>query len=267
MGIYQYLIYIISQAKVNKMDNTQIFSSRSSSYENARPGYPKGLIDYLYTEQHFSEAKAIADIGSGTGKFARQLLERGSRVFCVEPNPEMRHIAEEKLGNCPGFISVDGTASHTGIAETVDAITAAQAFHWFDAEAFHKECLRILRPGGKIFLIWNLRVPDSDITNACREVFRRFCPRFVDFNTGMKEDDPKIYDFFDRNCEKVIFDNPLWFDEALFVERYLSSSYSLREGEEGYDASIQAVRDIFTHFSSDGLVQLPNRAICYGGSI
>lgn len=154
----------------------------------------------------------IADIGSGTGKFARQLLERGSRVYCVEPNDEMRKIAEQKLHAYPGFISINGTASFTGIKEKVDVVTAAQAFHWFDGNEFQEECRRILRPGGRVFLIWNLRVPDSAITNACRETFRRYCPKFVDFNTGMKDDDPRIYDFFERNCEKEVFENPLYYD-------------------------------------------------------
>ncbi len=249
------------------MDSTQFFSSRGSSYEKARPGYPKALIDYLYTNQSFSEISTIADIGSGTGIFAEQLLERGSRVFCVEPNDEMRQIAERKLHSFPGFLSVNGTASFTGVEEKVDAITAAQSFHWFDSNEFHEECRRILRPSGCVCLIWNLRIPDSAITNACRETFRQYCPRFVDFNTGMKVDDPKIYDFFEGNCEKAVFDNPLYYDEDLFVERYLSSSYSLRRGEDGYDACIQAVRDIFTRFCSDGKVEVPNQAVCYSGKV
>jgi SAM-dependent methyltransferase len=155
------------------MDNTTVFSTRGESYDRTRPGYPEALIDYLYTDQLFSEASAIADIGSGTGKFAQQLLVRGSRVFCVEPNDEMRQIAERKLSYYQGFISVNGTASFTGIKEKVGAVTAAQAFHWFDRNAFREECRRLLRPGGKVFLIWNFRFPDDEITNTCWEVFRR----------------------------------------------------------------------------------------------
>ena len=251
------------------MDNPHLFSTRGSSYELARPGYPEALIDYLYGELHFAQAGAIADIGSGTGKFSRQLLVRGSRVYCVEPNDEMRRIAEQKLQGYAGFISLNGTASDTGIMEPVDAVTAAQAFHWFDRDEFRDECRRILKPGGRVCLIWNLRVPNSPITEECRSVFRQYCPRFKDFNIGMREDSPEIYEFFGgrEHCDKAVFDNPLRYDEKRFVERYLSSSYSLREGDPGYEESIRRVREIFTCYARDGEVEVPNQAICYSGTL
>lgn len=252
------------------MDNTSLYTTRGTSYESARPGYPDELMNYLYKALSFDKAKAIADIGSGTGKFTRLLLERGSRVYAVEPNAEMRIIAEKKLSSYPGFRSVDGTASDTGISEKVDAITAAQAFHWFDQGEFETECRRILLPGGRVCLIWNLRVPDSEITCACREIFHTYCPRFVDFNIGMKEDAPQIFAFYEHlgmQCEKAVFDNPLRYDEAHFVERYLSSSYSLTEGEEGYEACIRSVREIFERFEEGGIVTVPNQAICYSNGV
>ena len=249
------------------MDNTTVFSSRGESYDRARPGYPEALIDYLYTNQFFSDASAIADIGSGTGKFAQQLLDRGSRVFCVEPNEEMRQIAERKLHQYSGFISVNGTASFTGIKEKVDAVTAAQAFHWFDRSAFREECRRLLYPGGKVHLIWNFRLPDDEITNTCWEIFQRYCPNFPGFNTRTKEDDPRIYDFFGGYCEKTEFDNPLRYDEALFIDRYLSSSYSLKKEETGYDACLEEVRCLFRQFSRDGEVLVSNKAVCYSGYV
>jgi len=252
------------------MDNTSLYTTRGTSYESARPGYPDELMNYLYKELCFDKAQAIADIGSGTGKFTRLLLERGSRVYAVEPNAEMRIIAEKKLSAYPGFCSVDGTASDTGIKKQVDVIIAAQAFHWFDQGEFEAECRRILKPGGRVCLIWNLRVPDAEITCACREVFHTYCPRFVDFNIGMKEDAPQIFAFYEHlgmQCEKAVFDNPLRYDEAHFVERYLSSSYSLSEGEEGYEACIRSVREIFERYSEGGIVTVPNQAICYSNGV
>ena len=249
------------------MNNTALYTTRGKSYEFSRPGYPPELMDYLYNSLRFADAEAIADIGSGTGKFTRLLLERGSRVFAVEPNEEMRAIAESKLSSYPGFHSVNGTASNICIKEKVDSITVAQAFHWFERLSFKEECRRILKTEGIICLIWNLRVPDSEITCACRDIFKRYCPRFVDFNIGFKEDDPEIFEFFDGECEKAVFDNPLKYNSDQFTERYLSSSYSLREGEYGYEECIKAVRDVFYRFSKDGTVVVPNKAICYSGNI
>ena len=103
---------------------------------------------------HISEDCVIADIGSGTGIFSRQLLHNGYNVYAVEPNADMRKKAEEMLSEYQGFVSVDGMDSNTNLPDkSMDHVTAAQAFHWFDADAFKKECRRILKPDGKIIIV------------------------------------------------------------------------------------------------------------------
>ena len=135
------------------MDNTQRFSGLAELYAQARPAYAGELIDFLYSRQ-FSADSRIADIGSGTGKFARLLLDRGSTVYCVEPNSDMRAQAVRELSEYAGFRSVDGEASRTALEDaSVDFVTAAQAFHWFDVPAFRRECQRILKPCGSVFQI------------------------------------------------------------------------------------------------------------------
>ena len=84
------------------------------------------------------------------------MLERGWTVYGVEPNDDMRKEAEKRLSAFPRFHSVAGTAERTGLpGASVDLVTAAQSFHWFDAAAFKRECRRILSGGGKVALIWN----------------------------------------------------------------------------------------------------------------
>src|SRR5690606_27320031 len=86
----------------------------------------------------------------------RQLLEMGVKVFAVEPNADMRRIAERELGKMEDFVSVPATAEDTTLSEkSVDFVFAASAFHWFDPLSFRAECQRILKPGGRVFLIWN----------------------------------------------------------------------------------------------------------------
>ena len=82
-------------------------------------------------------AASAADIGSGTGKLSAELLKVCGKVVCVEPNDDMRLAAERALGGSPGFVSVKATAENTTLADkSVDVVTAAQSFHWFDADAF-----------------------------------------------------------------------------------------------------------------------------------
>lgn len=128
------------------MDSTKKFNGIAKEYTFGRPTYSEDLMDFLYTRCNFSSDSIIADIGSGTGKFAKQLLNKGSFVYCVEPNDDMRNIAISELAVYKKFCAVQGTAADTGLSEkSVDFVTCAQAFHWFDVLNFKKECKRILK--------------------------------------------------------------------------------------------------------------------------
>ncbi|MDE5995582.1 MAG: class I SAM-dependent methyltransferase [Eubacterium sp.] len=119
------------------MSNTNLFNGRAEVYTRGRPSYPKELIDELYTHYGVSSNSVIADIGSGTGKLSKQLLDKGSTVYAVEPNDDMRSIAENELSEYSKFISVSGNAEDTLLPDhSVDFITVAQAFHWFDIKKF-----------------------------------------------------------------------------------------------------------------------------------
>ena len=141
------------------MNYTKRFDGKGEIYAKARPKYAPGLFDYLKSTLKIPAGSVFADIGSGTGIFTGQLLDCGYRVYAVEPSEDMRKKAEEKLSHNKDFISVDGNDADMKLPRgSVDHITAAQAFHWFDAEAFRAECRRVLKPGGKVIIIYNSRV-------------------------------------------------------------------------------------------------------------
>lgn len=244
------------------------FDGRAEDYTAGRPDYAVALIDCMYREYGVSDASVIADIGSGTGKFARHLLDRGSEVYCVEPNDDMRRTAERELRSYEKFHSVTGTAEHTTLADgAADFVTAAQAFHWFDGKRFKGECLRILKDGGTVFLIWNAR-DGSDLLN--QELFRlytAYCPGFRGFSGGTQQDDPKIKSFFDGRYVSMSFDHPLMFNRDRFVARCLSSSYSLREGDKGYEGYVDALNELFDRHERHGLVSVANQSVAYAGTI
>ena len=139
-------------------DPHQRFTDRVGDYVSYRPGYPETLIDAVIDLVGSRSAAVVADIGAGTGIFTRSLVARGLQVYAVEPNAAMRTAAERGLADAPNFSAIDGSAEATGLAdESVDLITAAQAFHWFDKSAARQEFERILKSGGRVALIWNRR--------------------------------------------------------------------------------------------------------------
>lgn len=248
------------------MDNTGKFTGRQQNYAIGRPSYAEEFLERLRELYATPERFAAADIGSGTGKLSAQLLDIGFSVYGVEPNGDMRSAAESLLGGRKRFHSVDGSDRCSGLADqSMDLITAAQAFHWFDGPAFAKECRRILRPGGRVFLLWNTRASAS-FNGELAGIFQEFCPDFKGFSGGITEDDERIRAFFGGQYEKWRFPNPLVFDRERFLRRCLSSSYSLQEPDADYPAYRQALEALFDSYSHNGQLTQPNETVVYVGS-
>lgn len=250
------------------MDPTKKFDGCAKDYTAGRPSYAIELIDCLYKNYGISELSIIADIGSGTGKFAKHLLERGSEVYCVEPNEDMRCAAENELREYTNFHSVQGNAENTTLeAGFVDSITAAQAFHWFDGKKFKQECSRIIKKRGKVFLIWNVRDHADLLNQELHQIYSQYCPNFKGFNGGIEQDDPRIREFFDGQYDYVSFDNPLYFDKEKFIARSLSGSYSLRDGDSEYEEYMRALIAVFNKHSNKGMVSIGNQSVAYIGTM
>ena len=143
---------------MSELDPKERFTDRVADYVKHRPSYPGETLDILAREANLAKGCEVCDLGSGTGILTRLLLERGAKVWAIEPNDAMRRAAESASQNHSRFHSVAASAEDTTLADqSVDLITAAQAFHWFDPRATREECARILRPGGKVALMWNSR--------------------------------------------------------------------------------------------------------------
>jgi len=129
------------------------FARAADDYERGRPGYPPEAIAHLVAELGLWEGTTVLDLAAGTGKLTRMLQATGATVIAVEPVEAMRRVLAEAV---PGVEVRPGTAeaipAPTG---SLDAVTVAQAFHWFDARRALPEIHRTLRPGGGLGLIWN----------------------------------------------------------------------------------------------------------------
>jgi SAM-dependent methyltransferase len=133
------------------------FGSEAAAYERGRPGYPDDAVDWLLTRAATDDGARpdAVDVGAGTGKFTALLVNRAASVTAVEPDVAMR---ARLARNLPAVTALDGTGEALPLGDaSADVVTFAQSWHWVDVEAASAEVARVLRPGGVLALLWNVR--------------------------------------------------------------------------------------------------------------
>lgn len=131
------------------------FGSQAAAYERGRPSYPPDAIDWLLAPTGDWDVRDVLDLGAGTGKLTTRLVERGLDVVAVDPIAEMLDVLRAALPTTPALL---GTAEQIPLGDnSVDAVLVAQAWHWFDPQRAVAEVVRVLRPGGRLGLVWNIR--------------------------------------------------------------------------------------------------------------
>jgi SAM-dependent methyltransferase len=250
----------------NGVGARSVFSKKAADYAASRPNYPAALFAMLKSICPPAAETTVADIGSGTGLLTQDLLKQGYRVIAVEPNAEMRQVADSMLEGINGYRSVDGCAEKIPLAAaSVDLITAAQAFHWFEVERAKIEFLRILKPHGQVALIWNDRALEDPLQAALNEFFARF--------GGAKraalvahEDRAHVPQFFGAGRPKE-FSWP--HEQQLTEEQFLSLVFSRsyipgRKTPAGEEVETQ-LRTLFSRFAANGMIRIRYRTILFLG--
>ncbi|QHT60840.1 class I SAM-dependent methyltransferase [Paenibacillus lycopersici] len=251
------------------MNSKERFSDRVDTYVKYRPSYPQEALDYLYGTVGMNAASSVADVGAGTGIFSRLLVERGSRVIAVEPNPEMRAAAVAALSASPNYVAVAGSAEETTLAEqSVDFIVCAQSFHWFDRTAAQAEFRRILKPGGKAVLIWNSRMTEG---TPFREGYDRMLKDYATDYEQMTHKNIASADlarFFKPGAmREARFTMSQSFDLEGLKGRLLSSSYAPMPGHPNHEPMIAALEELFEATSKDGSVDFEYETEVYWGEV
>jgi SAM-dependent methyltransferase len=133
----------------------QGFAAAAQTYVRGRPGYPAELLPWLTGELELQAGRTCVDLGAGTGKFTALLVQTGAEVIAVEPVAEMRR---QLVADLPGVRALEGTAEAMPLPDaSAHAVLCAQAFHWFANERTVEEIHRVLKPGGRLGLVWNVR--------------------------------------------------------------------------------------------------------------
>lgn len=238
-------------------DTVERFTTRVENYVRYRPSYPPEVLDLFREEMNLQKTSVIADIGSGTGISAKLFLENGNPVYGVEPNAAMRRAAESFLRDFPNFRSVDGTSEATNLPDqSVDFVTAAQAFHWFDKARARAEFRRILRENGFVALIWNERQLD---TNDFLRGYEGLLKSFGNDYEKVRHDnlDENIFrEFFQTEFRQKTFFNVQTLDFEGLKGRILSSSYMPTEEDKRFEPMIVELQGLFAKHAENGKIQV-----------
>jgi SAM-dependent methyltransferase len=207
------------------------FARAADVYERARPEYPPEAVAWLVERLGLRPGCVVVDIAAGTGKLTRLLVPSGARVVAVEPLAEMLDVLRRAVPEAEAF---EGTAEALPLVDDfADAVTVAAAFHWFRRDEALGEFARVLRPGGRLAIVYNLRDPESELQQELSRMLELHGGARIAWMRGIDtgailEESP-----FFGSPEHAEFRHEQRFDADGLVERVASISYvALLEGRE-----------------------------------
>lgn len=230
------------------------FDNKAKDYANGRPTYPKEILNKLI-ELGIGKESNIADIGAGTGLLTNMLCELGSNVFAIEPNSQMLHECKEYC-TYNNIKCICESAEKTTLEDnSIDAITIAQAFHWFDKKLCKVEFKRILKENGYVFTIWNSLEQDNDFTKEYINLIHKYEIKTNAGNSYFDADKEK-FDFFEQDFEKVYYDNYQTITLDSLISNAVSISYTPSKSDNAYNDFAEQLTELFDRYNQCGYVTL-----------
>jgi len=243
-----------------------IFSPKVADYVASRPDYPAQLFDALRAACNLTPDAVVADIGAGTGLLTQGLLAQGYDVTAIEPSAAMRAAADQALGQFAHYRSAGGSAEHIPLPDaSVDLITAAQAFHWFDVDVARAEFLRVLKPHRQVALVWNDRVLTDPLHIALNALFAQYGGSKREALVA-HEDRRHVAAFFGATApQQWSWPHAHHLDAAALQSLVFSRSYMPdKDSPLGQQACVE-LREIFERLAVDGLVAVRYTTIAIVG--
>lgn len=235
------------------------FSSKVEAYVKGRPAYAKDALDFVVEKLSLTSSMCVADIGAGTGLLTRELRSRFREVIAIEPNDEMR----SELGES----AVNGTAENTGLANaSIDAIFAAQAFHWFSPSLARSEFQRVLKGSKPVVLLWNNRLtPPSSGAAELDKIMRSLR---ADSPRTLEADETAICQFFKmEKLNKAEFPYSEKLEKDSLISLMLSRSYAPLKSDHRYEPLLKKMETLFSDYAVEGKFTVPYSTQVYWGQV
>ena len=231
------------------------FGSVADVYDRARPDYPPAAVEWLTGAPPLD----VVDLGAGTGKLTRGLAALGHRVTAVEPLPAM---LDRLRAGVPAAAAVLGTAELIPLADgAADVVTAGQAFHWFDHGPALAEIARVLRPGGRLSLVWNTRDERDPWVERLSDVIGSEDASGVDRFAGVLEGD------LFGPVERTTFEHAQKLTRETLRDLVLSRSCCAVRAAEERVPVLEAVDALFDEHSVGDEIRLPYVTVCFRASL
>jgi SAM-dependent methyltransferase len=230
------------------------FALVADAYERGRPGFPEEAVRWLVGD----EPRDVVDLGAGTGKLTRSLVALGHRVTAVEPLPEMLELL---VTAAPGAFDLLGSAEVIPLPDaSADVVTAAQAFHWFDHAVALPEIARVLRPHGRLALVWN--------TRDDREPWVAELSKVMGIESVRRGDaaEPIAESGLFGSVEHATFPSAQRLDGPTLRDLVLSRSYVAMKPREEQEQILADVDRLFAEHAKKGELELPYVTECFRAS-
>jgi SAM-dependent methyltransferase len=231
----------------------ETFTGKAGDYARFRSAYPEQAVSRILLGLPGASELRVLDAGAGTGIFARQVAERGCRVTALEPNADMRSqaAAHERIAWVPNHVEDNGLPDGS-----FDVVTCAQAFHWMEPERALSEFHRLLGPGGRLALLWNVRVQDAPFEREYGRLLSELIPEDKRLAPPDRAEDTLADSRWFEEVQSCSFGHERRMSVEELVGRTLSLSYGPRGGDER--AALQRSLSVLhaEHAGLDGKVYL-----------
>lgn len=239
------------------------FGAAASAYESGRPDYPREAVDWLLAPVRIDgRALRIADLGAGTGKLTRTIVETGADVVAIDPDPEMLASLRENVHGVPTFV---GTAERMPLPDaSLDALMLGQAWHWVDPEPAAAEAARVLRTGGVLGLVWNVRDESDPFVRSLTAVMHASAAERMIADGG-----PAVGEPFGE-LESHTWTWTRMIERSALLDMVASRSYVITAAEAERERILRAVGELFdarrrTTEGGAEVVDLPYRTEAFRG--